>query len=103
MGCPLPCNRSSFSLEYTYIRQEKIDIGWGREDFDFAISIWAKNFQIEDSEEIIVCDSTCLLGEVGGNIGLYLGVSVITLVDILFIILYKLEHLVKIFCSRSFK
>jgi len=27
---------------FRYIRQEKIDIGWGREDFDFAISIWAK-------------------------------------------------------------
>ncbi|XP_023333922.1 acid-sensing ion channel 4 [Eurytemora carolleeae] len=88
---------------FRYIRQEKIDIDWGREDFDFAISIWAKDFQIEDSEEITVCDSTCLLGEVGGNIGLYLGVSVITLVDLLFVVLYKLEHIVKLFCSRSFK
>ena len=27
---------------FRYIRQKKIDIDWGREDFDFAISIWAK-------------------------------------------------------------
>ena len=96
IGCALPCNRSEINLQYTYIPREKIDTNWKNEDFDWAISVWAKNFEINYNTEIKVCDDTCLLGEVGGTIGLYLGVSCISLVDLVVVCIRRLSRLSKL-------
>ena len=96
-GCPLPCNRSEINLQYTYVPREKITgTSWNNEDFDWTISIWAKNFEINDNKEIKVCDDTCLLGEVGGSIGLYLGVSCISLMDLVVLCIRRSSRLSKL-------
>ena len=50
-------------------------------DWDWAVAIWAKNFRQEERQEILVCDLSCAVGEVGGNLGLFLGGSVLMYVD----------------------
>ena len=54
---------------------------WQNQDWDWAISIWAKNFRQEEQEEILVCDISCAVGEIGGSLGLFLGGSVLMYVD----------------------
>ena len=49
---------------------------------DLVVHMWFKNFQFTYEEEYIVCDWTCLLGEIGGNLGFFLGGSILTCLDI---------------------
>ena len=50
-------------------------------DSDWVIQIWFKNSQFTYEEEYIVCDWTCLIGEVGGNLGFFLGGSILAFID----------------------
>ena len=76
-GCPQPCTTTNYELYYSYLGE-----------FDAAADImafvWYKNFKFQYNEEYIVCDWTCLLGEIGGNFGFFLGGSILALFDVLF-------------------
>ena len=41
-------------------------------------------FTIEHQEEYLECDSTCVIGDIGGNIGFFLGASILFGLDVIF-------------------
>ena len=40
--------------------------------------LWYQNFLFTRSQEYVVCDYTCLLGELGGGLGFFLGWSLLS-------------------------
>ncbi len=48
---------------------------------DMTIHLWFKDFLFTYEEEYLICDWTCLIGEVGGNLGFFLGGSILALSD----------------------
>ena len=52
-------------------------------DADWVVHLWFKNFLFTYEEEFLVCDWTCLLGEIGGNLGFFLGGSILAYIDLL--------------------
>ena len=42
-----------------------------------------KNFRVTNQEEYVVCNWTCLIGELGGNLGFFLGGSILMYYDLL--------------------
>ncbi len=45
------------------------------------VRLWFKDFLFTYETEYLVCDWTCLLGEVGGNLGFFMGGSLLALGD----------------------
>ena len=41
------------------------------------------NFVVEQREEFLACDTTCVIGELGGNLGFFLGGSILALFDVI--------------------
>ena len=70
--CLQPCNVTTYQLKY----EIKDTIGDGLE-FDITF----KNFVVEHKEEFPACDFSCLVGEIGGNIGFFLGGSLLILIE----------------------
>ncbi len=48
---------------------------------DWTVHLWFKNFLLTYEREYWVCNWTCLLGEVGGNLGFFLGGSIVAYMD----------------------
>ena len=48
-----------------------------------------RNTMVKDNKEHLLCDNTCLLGEIGGNLGLFLGGSIYMFFDIIMEFLEK--------------
>ena len=53
------------------------------EDSDTAMVLYFKNMDYRVDTENLVCDYSCLLGEIGGNLGFFLGGSILLYVDLL--------------------
>ncbi len=49
---------------------------------EWTVHLWFKNFLFTYETEYVVCDWTCLIGEVGGNMGFFLGGSILAFIDI---------------------
>ena len=71
--CPLPCNITSYELKHL-INFE----GSGK-----SLKIVFSDFRVTYKEEYLNCDTTCIIGEVGGNLGFFLGGSILIFFDIL--------------------
>lgn len=50
---------------------------------DWIVTVWFKNFKFEYEEEYLVCDYTCVIGEIGGNLGFFLGGSILAYMDMI--------------------
>ncbi len=50
---------------------------------DWTVHLWFKNFLITYEKEYVVCDWSCLIGEIGGNLGFFLGGSILAFTDTL--------------------
>ena len=72
--CTRPCNVTSYQLKYEVKTSDYVNNTW---DFDIAF----KNFKFEQKVEFLVCDGTCVIGELGGNLGFFLGGSILALID----------------------
>ena len=71
---------------------------------DLVVHLWFKNFQFTYEEEFIVCDWTCLLGEIGGNLGFFLGGSILAFFDLITDYIFKLITLLfSIHICKSWK
>ena len=77
--CPQPCNVTTYELKY----EIKDTAGEGVE-FDIAF----KNFVFEHKDEFLSCDFSCLIGEIGGNLGFFLGGSLLIIFE------FALMHLI---------
>ena len=80
--CARPCFLKKFEV--------KLD-GWSLMDQDKSLTkpttslkIVLDGFSIKHEEEFLKCDSTCIIGEVGGNLGFFVGGSILLGIDILF-------------------
>jgi hypothetical protein len=58
------------------------DLDWMTDGADWTVHVWFKNFAFTYETEYEVCDWTCLLGEVGGNLGFFLGGSILAFLDL---------------------
>ena len=74
--CPPPCYQKEYTVEF-----EK----WAlfSDVNHVSLQIALDGFTIYHEEEFYKCDSTCILGELGGNMGFFLGASVLMGVDII--------------------
>lgn len=75
--CPPPCYQKKYSVEF-----EK----WAlfSDATPVSLQIALDSFTIYHEEEYYRCDSTCLLGQLGGNMGIFLGGSILMALDIIF-------------------
>ena len=74
MECLPPCQSINYGLKI-----ERWDMrGTGR-----SIQIAFSDFAITSREERPACDTTCVIGELGGNLGFFLGGSILLGLDIL--------------------
>ena len=55
-----------------------------------SLKIVLDGFTIMHEEEFLMCDSTCIIGEVGGNLGFFVGGSILLGIDLLFIGINKI-------------
>ncbi len=68
---------------YSYsVLNENHYLKWMDNGADWTVHLWFKNFLITYETEYVVCDWTCLIGEVGGNMGFFLGGSILAFIDI---------------------
>ena len=77
MYCPSPCFLKEYSIEF-----EKW--AWFSEAKPVSLQIALDGFTIHHEDEFYKCDSTCILGELGGNLGFFLGGSILLGLDIIF-------------------
>ena len=75
--CPPPCVYLKYNLEYG-----PSEVG------DFAgmmksIEIGFPDFMIKNKQEYRQCDSTCIIGQLGGNLGFFLGGSILAGLDLI--------------------
>ena len=69
-------------------------IGTGSIDEEKSIQIAFSNFMIVHKTEFLSCDSTCVIGELGGNMGFFLGGSILAIVDFIISCLSKVIEMI---------
>ena len=62
-----------------------------------SLQIAFENFITHHKEEYLGCDRTCIIGEVGGNLGLFLGGSFLLGLDIVFGLITKI---IEVVCNK---
>ena len=72
--CPLPCYRKNFKVNIA---------GWHPRYMTRTMKVKLDGFTIEHREEYLECDSTCIIGNIGGNIGFFLGASILLGLDVI--------------------
>ncbi len=79
--------RPKFSYEYL---SNKLWLAPGDKQSEWVIHFWFENYLFTYEKEYLVCNWTCLLGEIGGNLGFFLGGSILGFVDIML-----MRHMIK--------
>ena len=82
-GCPMPCKVSSYKINYSYSKTASKVLQVLDEGADWILVIFFKNFNYKEEKEYLVCDFTCLVGEVGGNLGFFLGGSILLYINMI--------------------
>jgi hypothetical protein len=103
-GCPVPCTQVSYKVEYDYFYQNTATnprkVGPDTED-RFRLKIYYKTLNIEEKTEALVYDFGTFLAAIGGNLGLFLGFSCLSLLLILISMFEKCTKYCK-FQSKPF-
>ena len=60
-----------------------------------SILIYFPDFSFISKNEYVACGWTCMVGELGGNLGFFLGGSVIVVIDLIIEYARKLTNIVK--------
>ena len=78
MECSIPCHYTKYTLEY-----DTWDIEKHSQGINFrSIQIGFSDFMIVYGEQYKMCDFACVLGQLGGNLGFFLGGSVLAAIDL---------------------
>ena len=88
MECPASCHVTIYKLKFDK---------WKMAGSGKSLQIGFANFRILSREEYPACDTTCVIGELGGNLGFFLGGSILFGLDI--IIEYG-SKIVRLFCRK---
>lgn len=91
-NCPQPCNVTSYELKY-----EVDDISGTGDDFHVTF----KNFVFQHSDEFRSCDFSCVIGELGGNLGFFLGGSLLFIIEFILIYVVPKLKMVTSFCDKK--
>ena len=75
--CPPPCFLNKYSLKFQSWRGDP-------DNNETSLQIVFEDFITVHKEEYLSCDMTCIVGEVGGNLGFFLGGSILLGFDIVF-------------------
>ena len=78
--CPLSCLRKNFKVKITAAKSYISTIRYPTR----SLKVELDGFTIEHQEEYLECDSTCIIGHLGGNIGFFLGFSILLGLDVVF-------------------
>jgi hypothetical protein len=94
-GCLPPCKITNFKIDLTYYHKNSWSIF---EEFvslgkDFGIYYFYNTLQIEEKVETLIFDFGGLLAAAGGNLGLCLGFSCLS-------IFYSIIHLISILMKK---
>ena len=74
MECLPPC----FTTKYKTVLRKWQDWRQGR-----SLQVLLSDFSITHNEEYLACDTTCIIGEIGGNLGFFLGGSLLLILTML--------------------
>ena len=90
MQCPPPCKYTRFHLEYVpwEVGDQNLGIKFK------SIQIGFSNFMIVNSKEYYKCDFACIIGQLGGNLGFFLGGSILAAMDFIIECVFKLIQIV---------
>ena len=70
----------SYAPLYESVSAKKLDL---EEGSGMSVFFYFKDILIVTQTEYLVCDYSCLIGEIGGNLGFFLGGSVLALIDLI--------------------
>jgi len=82
-GCPMPCRHTTYKLKVIYLHMNAWFDRYNLSRYPrgtFSINYYYETLDVEETMENLVMDLGGLLAEAGGNIGLLLGFSLISLV-----------------------
>ena len=75
-GCPLPCQQSVYNIKLRYFHHNDIENIAGLEGENvFFFQFYSNSLVVEERVEMLVYDLGNFLVAVGGNLGLWLGFS----------------------------
>ena len=83
--CLVPCFVKTYSLQ---LEQWAL---WMNEN-KLSLQISLDSFMINHDEDYFKCDTTCIIGELGGNMGFFLGGSILLAIDIAFLGFQKITR-----------
>lgn len=77
--CPRPCKYTEFNLKY-----RPWDVSTEKGGFRYkSIQIGFSNFRTVYRKQYYSCDMFCVLGQLGGNLGFFLGGSILAGIDLI--------------------
>ena len=79
MMCPRPCKYTQFDLDYRPWEVSSDNVGIKFK----SIQIGFSNFRMVYSRQYYSCDMFCVLGQLGGNLGFFLGGSILAGIDLI--------------------
>ena len=74
MACPMPCTGTEYDVEVH---------NWKKSKTGCSIQISLGDSLLGHKEQYLSCDMTCIIGEFGGNLGFFLGGSLLLGFDII--------------------
>ena len=92
-ACLIPCFSKHYEIKVETWKYDSVP-----EEKEVSLQIAFDDFVISHKEEYIGCDSTCILGEIGGYLGFFLGGSILLGIDI---ILRFIENIHRRFYKRT--
>ena len=72
--CPPPCFSTRYDVKFET---------WAMHGSNISLQIAFADFKSTQRTQYLACDNTCIIGEIGGNLGLFLGGSILLGLDIL--------------------
>ena len=84
--CLPPCKNIIYDISF-----EKWEMGGAGRSFQIAFA----DFSFISAREYVACGWTCIVGELGGNLGFFLGGSIIFGIDLIIEYIGKLAKIVK--------
>ena len=92
--CLRPCQVTIYDLKLEKWEMESWTTGVTGKSLQIAFS----DFTITFREEYLACDITCVIAELGGNLGFFLGGSILLALDIIIEYAFKMIQFFYAFC-----
>ena len=90
LGCPMPCSLSPYKAELMLNHENAMELYTGLKNSQhFLLYLYYYSMESEVDSESLIIDFTNLIASVGGNLGLFLGFSCLTVYWLLLDLLKK--------------